>query len=92
MAKVPLLFLLTLMVTLPSLYVFSALANSRLHFVDTLTLLLAATAVNLALLASCGPVTGFFTKKKRASRRPRPGSADPRRPSGATAGSSPCGR
>jgi len=59
--KVPALFLLTLLVTFPSLYVFSALANSRLRFHDTLKLLLAATAVNLALLASFGPVTGFFT-------------------------------
>ena len=61
MAKVPTLFLLTLLVTFPSLYVFSALANSRLRFHDTLKLLLAAVAVNLALLASFGPVTGFFT-------------------------------
>ena len=61
MVKVPLLFLLTLVVTFPSLYVFSALAGSRLRFPDTLKLLLAAVAVNLALLASLGPVTGFFT-------------------------------
>lgn len=59
--KVPLLFLLTLVVTFPSLYVFSALSNSRLRHVDTLRLLLAAIGVNLALLASLGPVTGFFT-------------------------------
>jgi hypothetical protein len=59
--KVPLLFLLTLVVTFPSLYVFSALANSRLRGPDTLRLLLAAVTVNLALLASFGPVTGFFT-------------------------------
>ncbi len=59
--KVPLLFLLTLLVTFPSLYVFSALANSRLTLAPTLRLLLGAIAVNLALLASFGPVTGFFT-------------------------------
>jgi hypothetical protein len=59
--KVPLLFLLTLVVTFPSLYVFSALANSRLGSLDTLRLLLVAVSVNLALLASFGPVTGFFT-------------------------------
>jgi len=59
--KVPLLFLATLVVTFPSLYVFSALANSRLHGVDTLRLLVAAITVDLALLASFGPVTGFFT-------------------------------
>jgi hypothetical protein len=59
--KVPLLFLLTLVVTFPSLYVVSALADSRLRFLDTLRLLLVAVAVNLALLASFGPVTAFFT-------------------------------
>ena len=59
--KVPLLFLLTLVVTFPSLYVFSALSRSRLHAPETLRLLLAAVAVNLAILASFGPVTGFFT-------------------------------
>jgi hypothetical protein len=59
--KVPLLFLLTLVVTLPSLYVLSALARSRLSFTHTVRLLLAAVTVNLALLASFGPVTGFFT-------------------------------
>lgn len=59
--KVPLLFLLTLVVTFPSLYVFSTLAGSRLRFVDALRLLLAGIAINLALLASFGPITGFFT-------------------------------
>jgi len=59
--KVPLLFLLTLVVTFPSLYVFSALSRSRLGISDTLRLLLAAVGVNLALLASFGPVTAFFT-------------------------------
>jgi hypothetical protein len=61
MAKVPLLFLVTLVVTVPSLYVVSALARSRLRFVETLRLLLVAIVVHLALLASFGPVTGFFT-------------------------------
>ena len=59
--KVPLLFLLTLAVTFPSLYVFSALARTRLQASETLQLLLVAVAVNLAVLASFGPVTGFFT-------------------------------
>jgi hypothetical protein len=61
MGKVPLLFLLTLLVTFPSLYVFAALARSRLSFGTTLRLLLAAMTVGMALLASFGPVTGFFT-------------------------------
>jgi hypothetical protein len=59
--KVPLLFLLTLAVALPSLYAFSALADSRLRFVDTLKLALVAVAINLVLLASFAPVTAFFT-------------------------------
>ena len=59
--KVPLLFLLTLAVTFPSLYVFAALAGSRLRLRDTLRLLVAAIAVNLGVLASFGPVTAFFT-------------------------------
>lgn len=59
--KVPLLFLLTLVVTFPSLYVFSALSNSRLRAADTGRLLLAAVAVDMAVLASFGPVTAFFT-------------------------------
>jgi hypothetical protein len=59
--KVPLLFLLTLAVTFPSLYVFSALARSSLGAARTLELLLVAVTVSLAILASLGPVTGFFT-------------------------------
>lgn len=59
--KVPLLFLLTLVVTFPSLYVVSALSRSRLQAGDTLRLLLAAIVVHLALLASLGPVAAFFT-------------------------------
>lgn len=61
MVKVPLLFLLTLAVTFPSLYVSSALADSRLEVVATLRLLLASIGVDLALLASLGPVVAFFT-------------------------------
>jgi hypothetical protein len=61
LAKVPLLFLLTLFVTFPSLYVFSALAKTKLSFTQTLRLVLAAVSVNLAILASFGPITLFFT-------------------------------
>ncbi|MHC5072716.1 MAG: hypothetical protein ACYTGO_19770, partial [Planctomycetota bacterium] len=58
--KVPMLFLLTLVVTYPSLYVFSSLAGSHLDAKATLRLLLIAIAVNLAVLAGFGPVTTFF--------------------------------
>lgn len=59
--KVPLLFFLTLVVCAPSLYVFSALARSRLRGGHTVVLLLACTAVTTTVLASLGPVTVFFT-------------------------------
>lgn len=59
--KVPLLFLLTLVVTFPSLYVLGALSGLPLRFRETLGVLLAAVLVTVSLLASLGPVTGFFT-------------------------------
>jgi hypothetical protein len=59
--KVPALFLLTLLVTFPSLYVFNALVGSQLRFVANLRLLVAALAVTLAVLASFGPIISFFS-------------------------------
>ncbi len=59
--KVPALFLLTLVVTFPSLYVFSALGGCRLGFLATLRLLVAAIVVNLAVAAAFGPILAFFT-------------------------------
>jgi hypothetical protein len=61
MAKVPVLFLATLVVTAPSLYVFSTLGGSTLALRATLRLLFATTALALAVLASLAPVTAFFT-------------------------------
>jgi hypothetical protein len=61
MIKVPSLFLLTLLVTCPSLYVFSSLAGSTLGIAQTLRLLLASIALSLAVLGSFAPVTAFFT-------------------------------
>ena len=61
MAKVPLLFLLTLVVTFPSLYVFNALVGSKLKVLPVLKLLVASLAVNLAVLASLGPILAFFS-------------------------------
>lgn len=61
MAKVPALFLLTLIVTFPSLYVFNALVGSRLSFLAVLRLLIGALAVMLAVLASLGPIVAFFS-------------------------------
>ena len=59
--KVPALFYLALLVTFPSLYVFNALVGSRLVLVNVLRLLLASLAVNLAVLASLGPIVMFFS-------------------------------
>jgi hypothetical protein len=61
MIKVPMLFFLTLLVTFPSLYVFNALVGSRLTVSAVLRLLIAAMAVNLAVLASLGPIVAFFS-------------------------------
>ncbi|MDZ4687975.1 MAG: hypothetical protein SH850_23120 [Planctomycetaceae bacterium] len=58
--KVPALFLLTLAITFPSLYVFNALVGSRLRFLDVLRLLIAGISVTLAVLASFGPIVAFF--------------------------------
>ncbi|MEK6248180.1 MAG: hypothetical protein N2C12_08370 [Planctomycetales bacterium] len=59
--KVPLLFFLTLIVTFPSLYVFNAIVGSRLSILPVLKLLIASLAVNLAVLASLGPIVAFFS-------------------------------
>src|SRR3989442_10875370 len=59
--KVPSLFLLTLFICFPSLYVFSAMNNSRLSFGQTLKLLLAVTAISVTVLASFGPIVAFFS-------------------------------
>jgi hypothetical protein len=59
--KTPALFLLTLFVTFPSLYVFNALMGGRLGFAAALRLLVGAIVVNLAVAASLGPILGFFT-------------------------------
>jgi hypothetical protein len=60
-AKVPALFLLTLVVTFPSLHVFNALVGSRLTLRAMLRLLIASLAVNVAVLASLGPIVAFFS-------------------------------
>ena len=59
--KVPALFVLTLAITLPSLYVFNALVGSRLTLESVLRLLVAALAVMMAVLASLGTIVFFFS-------------------------------
>lgn len=64
--KVPALFFLTIVVTFPSLYVFSALLGVQLGLKDALRVIVAPIAVNLTVLASLGPITGFFTLNTRS--------------------------
>lgn len=59
--KVPALFLLTVAVTFPSLYVLNALAGSRLTFRAVFQLLVVSLAVNVTVLASLGPIVAFFS-------------------------------
>jgi hypothetical protein len=59
--KVPALFVMTLAITLPSLYVFNALVGSRLSLDSVVRLLVAALAVMMAVLASFGPIISFFS-------------------------------
>src|SRR5262249_58477187 len=61
MIKVPLLFYLTLLVTLPSLYVFNALVGSRLTLSTVVRLLVASLGVIVTVLASLGPIVAFFS-------------------------------
>jgi hypothetical protein len=59
--KLPLLFLATLLVTFPALYVFSVLAGSRLRFTPLLRLILVSILVMVAVSASLAPILAFFT-------------------------------
>lgn len=59
--KLPLLFFLTLLITLPSLYVFNALVGSRLSVLSVVRLLVAMLGVMMAILASLGPIVVFFS-------------------------------
>jgi hypothetical protein len=58
--KVPLLFLLSVGVSFPVLYVVLVLMGARLSFGQTLALILMALTLNSALLASCAPIAFFF--------------------------------
>ena len=61
MVKVPSLFLLTLAVTFPSLYVFNALGRFALEPLALARLMAAAMGVTLAVLASFGSIVAFFS-------------------------------
>ena len=59
--KLPLLFLLTLVVTFPSLYVFNSLFGARLRLPRVLRLMIGSLAITLAVLSSLGPIVAFFS-------------------------------
>ncbi|MEX2170323.1 MAG: hypothetical protein WD851_13500 [Pirellulales bacterium] len=59
--KTPALFFLTLLVTMPSLYVFNALVGSRLGLANLFKLLITSLVINTTVLASLGPIVAFFS-------------------------------
>jgi hypothetical protein len=58
--KLPLLFLATLFVCVPSLYFFSLLFGSNQSLSQNITVILTAITVTSILLLSCAPITLFF--------------------------------
>jgi len=58
--KLPILFLITLVICLPSLYFFNLFFGSRLTFFQTLALVLTGITVTSVLLVSFLPITLFF--------------------------------
>lgn len=59
-AKLPLLFLITLIVCVPALYIFSVLFGSNQRVNQCIALVLAAITVTAVLLLSFAPITLFF--------------------------------
>jgi len=59
--KLPLLYLLSLTVCFPVLYIVLVLMGSKLRFGQGLALILMALAFNSVLLVSCAPIALFFT-------------------------------
>lgn len=60
-AKLPLLYLFTLVICLPSLYVLNVMLGPRLSWRQSVRLLLFALSANAAALASYAPLSLFFT-------------------------------
>src|SRR5690606_32891327 len=58
--KLPILFLITLMICAPSLYFFNILFGSQQSILQNLALILTAFTVTSVLLVSLAPVTLFF--------------------------------
>jgi hypothetical protein len=58
--KVPILYLLTLAICFPALFIILVLMGSRLSFLQTLALILLALTLNAILLAAFAPIVLFF--------------------------------
>lgn len=58
--KVPLLYLVSLGVCFPVLYIILVLMGARLSFTQTLALILLALTLNSVLLTACAPIIWFF--------------------------------
>lgn len=58
--KVPALYLLSVAICFPVLYIVLVLMGARLSFSQTLSLILLAITLNSVLLASCAPILMFF--------------------------------
>jgi hypothetical protein len=58
--KVPALYLLSVAICFPVLYIVLVLMGARLRFNQTLSLILLALTLNAVLLASCAPILLFF--------------------------------
>jgi hypothetical protein len=64
--KVPILFLLTLVIVLPPVYVSNAFLGNRYSFRQMVTLLLGTTAITSTVLASMASVSFFFALTSQA--------------------------
>jgi hypothetical protein len=59
--KVPMLYLLSVLVCYPVLYFVIVIMGSKLNFIQTFVLILMALMLNSILLAGCAPIVLFFT-------------------------------
>ena len=65
-AKLPLLFLLTLAICMPLLYVMNVLLGPREHFRVIFGVLMSSLAVTSIILAACALILGFFMLSTRS--------------------------
>ncbi|MGK7891746.1 MAG: hypothetical protein AB4042_20660 [Leptolyngbyaceae cyanobacterium] len=59
--KLPLLFMLTAIICIPSLYTFNVLLGQRFKFLQTVTLMVMTLGTTCILLASLAPIAFFFS-------------------------------